>query len=541
MLSGSTACPEVAFSQSANCALASRLACRKERRNAASSASRLQLGDLAEIGDPAVADRVGDDARQRRIGQQQPAPRRDAIGLVVEALREHLRQVANRRLAQQLGMDRRDAVGAVRADDRQIGHADLVLRPLLDQAHALDAGLVAGKAAPHVVEEAPVDLVDDLELPRQHLLEVVQRPFFQRLGQQRVVRVGQGPLREVPRLLPAELRLVEQDAHQLRHRQGGMGIVELDRDLVGKLAPVGVVAAETAHEVGQRAGDQEIFLREAQPLSHLGGVVRVEHAGQRLRRDAADQGADEVARAELLEVEVVVRRGAPQPQAVDGLAAEADHGPVVGNADQGRGAIGDDLQVALVHLEGAAELDLDGLAAARDLPRVLPAQPVVRMLALPAVLDRLPEHAVLVAQAVAHRRKLHGRHRIEEAGGQPSEAAIAEPGIGLLLDQAEPVEAALARGALDERMQHQVRDVVGQRPADQELHRQVVDPLRVFLIVGAQGLDPALRENVAHRAGQQPRSAVARRQRSGRPRRRTADGARTAHRLAPANATAPKS
>ncbi len=29
-----------------------------------------------------------------------------------------------------------------------------------------------------------------------------------------------------------------------------------------------------------------------------------------------------------------------------------------------------------------------------------------------------------------------------------------------------------------------------------------MDPLWVFLIVGAKGLDPALRENVAHRAGQ---------------------------------------
>ena len=242
-------------------------------------------------------------------------------------------------------MDRRNAIGAVRADDRQICHTDLVLRPLLDQADALDAALVARKAAPHVVEEAPVDLVDDLKLSRQHLLEIAQRPFFQRLGQQRVVGVGQGPPREVPCLVPPELRLVEQDAHQLRHRQSGMGIIELDRHLVRQLAPVGVVAAEAAHEVGQRAGDQEIFLCKAQPLPHLGGVIRVENAGQGLRRNAADQGAHEIARAELLEVEIVVRRGAPKPQAVDRLAAKTHHRPVVRNADQARGAVGDDLQV----------------------------------------------------------------------------------------------------------------------------------------------------------------------------------------------------
>ena len=58
MLSGSTAWPEVDFSQSANRALASRLACRKARRNAASSAAGFSLAILSKSVDPAVADDV---------------------------------------------------------------------------------------------------------------------------------------------------------------------------------------------------------------------------------------------------------------------------------------------------------------------------------------------------------------------------------------------------------------------------------------------------------------------------------------------------
>ena len=85
---------------------------------------------------------------ERRVGQQQPAPRRDAVGLVVEALGEHLGQVLDRHRAQQLGVDCGHAVGAVRADDGQVGHADLALAALLDQAHARDAALVAGEAGP---------------------------------------------------------------------------------------------------------------------------------------------------------------------------------------------------------------------------------------------------------------------------------------------------------------------------------------------------------------------------------------------------------
>ena len=49
-------------------------------------------------------------------------------------------------------MDGGDAVGAVRADDGEIRHPDLALAALLDEAHALDAALVAREAGPHLLE-----------------------------------------------------------------------------------------------------------------------------------------------------------------------------------------------------------------------------------------------------------------------------------------------------------------------------------------------------------------------------------------------------
>ena len=131
-------------------------------------------------------------------------------------------------------MDLGHAVGAVRADDGQVGHAHLAGRRLLDEAHPLHAVLVARIALLHVVEEAAIDLVDDLQQPRADQLEEAHRPLFQRLGQQRVVGVGQRADRQVPRLVPAELGLVEQDAHQLGHGHRRMRVVELDGDLVGQ-------------------------------------------------------------------------------------------------------------------------------------------------------------------------------------------------------------------------------------------------------------------------------------------------------------------
>ena len=67
----------------------------------------------------------------------------------------------------------------------------------------------------------------------------------------------------------------------------------------GKRAPIVVVAAEAAHEIGQRAGDEEVFLHEAQRLAHAGGIVGIEHAGDRLGSQRLRQCADEIAAAEF--------------------------------------------------------------------------------------------------------------------------------------------------------------------------------------------------------------------------------------------------
>ena len=151
---------------------------------------RRKPAELTEVGNPIGADGLGDRASQGRVCQQQPAPRRDAVGLVVEALGKHFGQVLDRLGAEQLGVNRGHAVGAVRADDRQVGHADLPRGALFDQAHARRAAFIAGKPCANLVEQAPIDFEHDLQVAGQQPLEPAERPFLQRFGQQRMVRVG---------------------------------------------------------------------------------------------------------------------------------------------------------------------------------------------------------------------------------------------------------------------------------------------------------------------------------------------------------------
>src|SRR5437870_5248220 len=135
--------------------------------------------------------------------------------------------------------------------------------PELDRSHSakvdLAARLAARTASRNPLSSA-VDLEDDLQVARQQHLEPRERPFFERLGQQRVVRVRQRPLGEVPRLIPSEVSLVEQDPHQLGDGDCRVSIVELDGDLFGKRAPVNIGAPESSDQIGQRAGEQEVLL-----------------------------------------------------------------------------------------------------------------------------------------------------------------------------------------------------------------------------------------------------------------------------------------
>ena len=209
IVSGSTAMPAAglepvgeALPWPARLACAELLAERRRRRPAGRSCC-----SCVEVGDPAVADRLGDQLGQGGVGHQQPAPRRDAVGLVVEALGEQLGEVGHQAAcgAAPSGSPPRRWCCACR---RWPGSPCAPCRAGPSSIRLMRASLavVAGVASPHVVEEAAVDLVDDLQVARQQRLEQVDRPLLQRLGQQRVVRVGQRADASGPRPRPSRAR-----------------------------------------------------------------------------------------------------------------------------------------------------------------------------------------------------------------------------------------------------------------------------------------------------------------------------------------------
>ena len=162
------------------------------------------------------------------------------------------------------------------------------------------------------------------------------------------------------------------------------------------------------------------------------------------------------------------------------MAAPADDRGVVGDRQHPLGRMPDVMLAAVVAelaLDRAAEADLVGDLGALELPGIAERQPVLRLLDLPAVVEQLPEQAVLIADAVAEAGDPDRRHALHEAGGEPAEAAVAERGVGL--DLAHPVEIDVEPGERRPAglVELQIAEILAQQAADQELEREVVDPL----------------------------------------------------------------
>src|SRR5215469_14445311 len=213
-----------------------------------------------------------------------------------------------------------------------------------------------------------------------------------------------------------------------------MGIIELNRDLLGQIIPISVVSLKAAHEIGQRTRNQKIFLDETQALAHSRGVVRIEHARERFRFQRLAQCTNEVTCPELLKIKEIRRSRRPEPKRINRLSSIAHHRTIKGYPDQAGRTATDDLKTTPTQLKGAVQLHFHLFMRSSNLPGIGVAEPIVRVLLLPAIHDGLLEHAVFVTQTIACRRKLHGSHRVQETGRETAKASVAKARVRFLVD-----------------------------------------------------------------------------------------------------------
>ena len=148
----------------------------------------------------------------------------------------------------------------------------------------------------------------------------------------------------------------------------------------------------------------------------------------------------------------------------------------------------------------APEFDLDREIRALHAPGIPVLEPMVRFFDLASLVYLLLEHSVAVAYAVAVAGQVQGCQAVQEAGGQPAEAAVAQPRVRFLILDPVIVESQLVQDLADSVHAAEVHEVVAEGPAHQEFGRKVEGLLARRGVEGFPGSHPVI-QYVFHRSG----------------------------------------
>ena len=442
----------------------------------------VQLGEVGSVVLVLLADGLVQQLAQLRVGGQQPAAVSDAVGHVLEGLGLEQVVIVEHAFLDDLTVQLGHAVDAVGSVGADVCHADLVVA---DQSHVVDLALVAGECLLQLLAGTAVHLDHDLVDAGQGHLEDVHIPLLQSLGHNGVVGVGKDLLADLKGLIPVKAALVQQDAHHLGDGQRGMGVVQLDGDLVGQILQRAVGGQVVLHDIADGCGREEVLLAQAEDLAFNVVVIGVQHLGDQLGAGVLAHGSVVVAQREAGHIKVR-SLGLPQAQLGNALAVVALHIHVGGHSHNAVVVGVLDIVEAVIPVlaDLAVKADLDGLIGVALQPDLTAGQPVVSALLLPAVHDLLLENAVLVQDGVAGAADAGGGHAVQIAGSQTAQTAVAQACIGLFLKDALDVDIGISQHLLGNIFQTQVEQAHLQAAAHQELHAEVV----YLLGTGANGL-----------------------------------------------------
>ena len=139
-----------------------------------------------------------------------------------------------------------------------------------------------------------------------------------------------------------------------------------------------------------------------------------------------------------------------------------------------------------------------------ELPRVAVEGPVVGKLNLMAIFEGLLEDPELIPDAVPHRRHVQGGQGVQQAGGQPAQAPVPQPRLNVEILQVPGGETGRGNSLAGQLGGAGIQRVLPELAPQHVLRRQVIDELRVGLIVRPGRPGPPVSQAVADGDGQRP-------------------------------------
>ena len=339
---------------------------------------------------------------------------------------------------------------------------------VLHQFHAVCLRLVHALLV-HLGHKLLFDAQNDIIDCRQQLLHQIAVPLFQCLRHNGVVGVVEDLSCHAECLVEGiAVFRQHQLAHQFRHGDDRMGVVQLDGKLVCQVVQRAVNCLVLFQNVLERCGAEEILLFQPQLFAFPGVVVRIENTGDILCIDGLSGSLQVLLLIEQVEVECMHRLCLPEAEIADVPGLAADHRHIIRHGTNGL----------------SLEFHQNSILVPAHRPGIAVAHPVVRHFLLESVLEVLLEQTVLVADAIAIQRQIQRCCAVQEAGSQSAQTAVAQSGI---FDNFQVCQrnAQFCKSGLSlfHHIQHQ--QVVVNGTAHQELHGEVAGTAAALVCVHA--------------------------------------------------------
>ena len=453
----------------------------------------VQLLHHPGVASPGPGQLVVNNVCQVVVGTDHPAAMGNAVGLVVELLREVLVEILQGAFLQDVGVETCHAVYAEGAYHCQACHVNLAILQDRQLTHQL---LIVRVLGTYFIEEAAVDFVDNHVDTRQQLLKELPVPLLQCLRQNGVVGVCHGISGNIPGIIPFHAIIINEHAHQLGNCYSRMGIINLDADLVSKAVQVIMSLHVVAHDALHAGRYKEILLNQAQPLALVGAILRIEELS-----DLVD-----VVPVLLTLLDFLIGQGSivreilsclciPQAQGIYGAVLVADNRHIIRHSSYLGIALMHSSRCTVIvdaHIRLTIKANLYGLVWLPELPGKAISQPVIRNLYLLVVDDLLLKEAVLVTDTATMSRQAQRSHGIHEAGCQTAKAAVAETCIRLLGIEIIQIKIQLLQHSLQSVLQIKVNQVGIQETPQQELNGEIINLLLVIFLILLICLNPVL-------------------------------------------------
>ena len=261
--------------------------------------------------------------------------------------------------------------------------------------------------------------------------EEANRPFFQGFRQEGVIGVCHGRARDLPSAIPRQTILVHQNPHQLRDSNRGVGIIELEDILFGKLTEVLTMDLNPGpHDILKTCTGQKVLLAQPQLLAVFAGVIGIEHHRDVLGQILGAHRLGVISGIEFTQAEFIGGRGFPKSQRIDGSIIESRNRHIVRHCEDIL-RIDPSNTMRGIHLGSTAKTYPRRQFRAFKLPHMTIPEPVIGFFQLMTGFDQLAKHAVFIADTVAGHGQLKRCTAVEEAGGKPSKTPVPQSRIVL--------------------------------------------------------------------------------------------------------------